>query len=84
MQKIQKPATAINIAFSLVIALGAIAFISAYELTEASSLQSFCQRQYNISFFREITPTAQKRCSGEFEIITREWTAGQYNNSLQK
>jgi hypothetical protein len=81
MQSIKKPATAINIAFSLVIALGAITFISVYEVSHASATSSYCYRQYNLSFTQKLLPVAHKRCKSEFKRITNEWTTGLYTNS---
>lgn len=72
MEKIQKSALSINIAFFLIIALGALVFLGTYTASHASTTRSYCERQFNISFFRQITPTAQKRCSSEFKRIT-EW-----------
>ena len=81
---IKRSALSINICFSLVIALGALAFLGTYTASHASTTRSYCQRQYNLSFQQKLLPVAHKRCSSEFEIITREWKTGQYNNSLQK
>jgi hypothetical protein len=81
MQTIKRPATAINIAFSLVITLGALIFISLYEVSHASATSSYCYRQHNLSFTQKLLPVAQKRCKSEFKRITDEWITGLYTNS---
>jgi hypothetical protein len=81
MQKTIKTPFLVNFVFISIIALGAIAFISAYEVSHASTTRSYCERQYNLSFQQKLLPVAHKKCSSEFKRITDQWTTGLYNNS---
>ena len=81
MKQIQKVSVQtplpIQLLFLLMIALGAVWFLFSYQYTNASS---YCERQFNISFFQKISPRAEKVCRVEFQRITNEWETGLYTN----
>ena len=50
-------------------------------IASASPLDSYCERQFNLSFFQKISPLAYKKCESRFEKITNEWKTGLYTNN---
>lgn len=77
MQTIKRPATAINLAFSLVIALGALAFLGTYTASHASSID--CTRIFYDSMYREPTQYQKTQCGRKFEYLTR-WEIRRMND----
>ncbi len=47
----------------------------------ASASSTYCERQFNISFFQAISPRAERVCRVEFQRITNEWKTGLYTNN---
>ena len=48
-------------------------------MASASTLDNYCERQFELSFMQKLLPVA-KKCESRFKIITDEWTTGLYSN----
>lgn len=71
----------VNFCFISLIALGAIAFIGAYEVSHASSLD--CTRVFYDSMYREPTQYQKTQCRRKFEYLTK-WEIRRMENFILK
>jgi len=46
-------------------------------IASATSLDNYCERQFNLSFRQELLPVA-KKCESRFKIIADEWTTWKF------
>lgn len=82
MQKqIQKSSAPINFLFILALIPWIIACSFMIGKSNASSLDKYCERQFNQSFQYKISPLTFKKCETRFKIITDQWTTGKFINN---